>query len=79
MVESQYTWERLINSYRSAFQEGQGNWFLRGEHYANSVVKHIGIALPFASAVLADSIRAFALRLEYRGLVLGRENFSCTL
>lgn len=56
--------ERLVRSYRSAFSKGQGGQFLHGEHYANSAVKRIGIALPFASAVLADSIGASARRLE---------------
>lgn len=68
----------LINSYRSAFQEGQGG-FLPREHYANSVVKHIGMMLPFASAELADSMGAFSLCSVHRGLVLGREGFSCSL
>lgn len=77
--ESQRPSETLINSYRSAFQEGQGGCFLPGEHYANSVVKHIGIVLPFASAVLADSTGAFSQRSGHRGLVLGRERFSCSL
>lgn len=77
--ESQRPSETLINSSRSAFQEGQGGCFLPREHYANSVVKHIGIVLPFASAVLADSMGAFSLSWEHRGLVLGRERFSCSL
>lgn len=53
--------------------------FCLREHYANSVVKHIGTVLPFASAVLADSMGAFSLRSEHRGLVLDRERFSCSL
>lgn len=79
--ESQHPLEMLIHSYRSAFQEGQGGCFcfLPSEHYANSVVKHIGIVLPFASAVLADSMGAFSQCSEHRGLVLGRERFSCSL
>lgn len=77
--ESQRPSETLINSYRSAFQEGQGGCFLPREHYANSAVKHIGIMLPFASAVLADSMGASSPPSEHRGLVLGRERFSCSL
>lgn len=50
-----------------------GTGFLPREHYANSSVKRIGIALPFASAVLADSTGAVAVCLGGRGLVWGRE------
>lgn len=78
-AESESKSARLINSYSSAFQEGQGSWFLPGEHYANSVVKHIGIVLPFACAVFADSIGAFAVCSECRGLVLDGEQLSCVL